>query len=82
MRGAPAGQLFGFFGQGVGDQQTGQQIRLEGQRTEDDGHGHVVAGPVHGPDRVVGPDLARPDHPQVRTGPGGLRESLDPAGLF
>jgi hypothetical protein len=31
--------------------------------------------------RVARADLARLDDPQVRTGPGGLGEALDPAGL-
>src|SRR5271165_1631565 len=37
--------------------------------------------PQHDLDHVVRADLARLDHPQVGTGPGGLGEPLDPAGL-
>ena len=45
------------------------------------GDGHVVVGPVHDLDLVIGLDLARLDHPEVRTGPGGEHKALDPVGL-
>jgi hypothetical protein len=39
-----------------------------------------VFRPVNDFDRVARADLTRGDHPQVRAGPGGLGEALDPAG--
>jgi CHAT domain-containing protein len=81
LRRPTARHLLEVGGQGVGDEQPRQQLRLDQQRPEGQGDGDVMIGAVHDLDLVPGLDLARLDHPEVRAGPVGQREPLDPAGL-